>query len=488
MLNFLECTDFYKTDHRRQMPVGTEFILENFTPRAGRDPNDTGAVFFGLDGHLFYDLSILADKTFFNQRLPDVIYEYQEMLDNCLGPTEIGTEHIKALHNLGYLPLEYCALPEGTFVPYKIPMFTVANTHKDFAWVVGYLETLTSCRVWQACTSATTARRNRKILDYWAEKTGSSQSEVDYQGHDFSFRGMGGAEAAVFSGAGHALSFKGSDTIPVHRFLKTVYAADPQDTIKSVPATEHMVMCLGSKNTEMSTFDRLLELYPTGIVSVVSDTWDLWKVLTEILPALKFKIMTRDGKLVIRPDSGDPVKILTGDMQADSKHPAHKGVVELLWDIFGGIRNNKGYKIVDSHIGTIYGDSINTPRTDEICSRLWQKGFVSTSAVLGYGSYQYQYVTRDTHGFAIKATWAQVKGREEFLFKDPITDDGVKKSARGRLVVIHEKGELRLIDGLTSAEQQQYQTRNLLQPVWRNGIFRSRNNHLSSLRERVRKN
>lgn len=469
MLNFLECTDFYKTDHRRQAAPGTTRILENWTPRAGRDDGSTGAVFLGLQGHLKYDLTDLANCTFFSRPKAEVLYEYQSMLDDCLGPTEIGTEHIAALHDLQYLPLEYCALPEGTFVPYKVPMFTVENTHDDFAWVAGYLETLTSCRVWQACTSATTARRNRQLLDLWAHTTGGDKSFVDLQGHDFSFRGMGGPEAAAFSGSGHLLYFKGSDTIPAIRFIKNVYAGKGQIGT-SVSATEHMVMCLGGREDELTTFNRLLDLYPTGVFSVVSDTWDLWEVHTAILPKLKNRIMERKGKMVIRPDSGDPVLILTGDPAADSRHPAHKGVVELQWDLFSGIRNKLGYKSVDPHIGSIYGDSINTERTAEICRRLADKGFVSTSSALGYGSYTYQYVTRDTHGFAIKATWAKVNGEERKLFKDPITDSGIKKSARGRLAVVKRNNELVLVDDL-SQEQHSWYSQNLLQPVWRDGRF-----------------
>lgn len=485
MLSFIECTDFYKTDHRRQMAPGTGFILENWTPRAGRDPSDTGAVFMGLQGHLHYDLGELAQRTFFNKSKAEVLYEYQSLMDSCLGPNEIGTEHIAALHDLQYLPLQYCALPEGTFTPYKIPMFTIENTHKDFAWVVGYLETLTSSRVWQTCTSASTALKNRKVLEKYAALTGADRAFIDWQGHDFSFRGMPGPEAAAYSGAGHLAVFKGSDTIPAFRFLRDAYDGVPGEMGGSVAATEHMVMCLGGKEDEIETFRRLMKLYPKGIFSVVSDTWDLWKVHTDILPQLKDEIMARVGKVVIRPDSGDPVKILTGDPQADSKHPAHKGVVELQWDLFGGTRNKKGFKEVDGHIGSIYGDSINTGRTRDICVRLMEKGFVSTSSVLGYGSYSYQFVTRDTHGFAIKATWAEVNGEERQLFKDPITDSGVKKSAKGRMVVIQNAaGNLQLLDGKTRGQQQRWED-NLLQPVWRDGKFLFRNS-LEMIRQRLR--
>ena len=473
MLSFMECTDFYKTDHRRQMESGTTRILENFTPRAGRIKGVDRVAFLGLDAHLKYDLTDLANDTFFSRPKRHVLYEYESLMDSSLGPNGIGIEHIAALHDMQYLPLEYCALPEGTLVPYKIPMFTVENTHDDFAWVQGYLESLSSSRLWQCCTSATLAHRFRRMLDCYAGMTGGDLEFVKWQGHDFSFRGMPGPEAAAMSGIGHLASFKGTDTIPALRIIRDVYGGKGMIG-GSVPATEHMVMCLGGKETEIETFRRLLKLYPTGIVSIVSDTWDLWHVLTQILPQLKDEIMAREGKLVIRPDSGDPVKILTGDMQADSRHPAHKGVVECQWDVFKGSRNALGFRSLDSHIGSIYGDSITYERGEEICKRLADKGFVSTSSVLGIGSYSYQYVTRDTHGFAVKATWAKVRGEERMLFKDPITDDGVKKSARGRLVVVNNYGEAALIDGLTYDQEKRY-VFNQLQPVWRNGRFIKRN-------------
>lgn len=164
---------------------------------------------------------------------------------------------------------------------------------------------------------------------------------------------------------------------------------------------------------EYQVFKRLLGTYPTGILSVVSDTFDLFKVITEYLPRLKEEILSRDGKLVIRPDSGDPVDIICGlntnpkaleafkyydDVDEWDRHE-FKGVVELLWEVFGGTVNEQGYKVLDSHIGVIYGDSITLERANEICRRLEEKGFASTNVVLGIGSFTYQYNTRDTFGF-----------------------------------------------------------------------------------------
>jgi nicotinamide phosphoribosyltransferase len=269
------------------------------------------------------------------------------------------------------------------------------------------------------------------------------------------------------SGAGHLLFFTGTDTIPAIDFLEDYYDAYSDFVGGSVAATEHSVMCAGGDENERETFERLLELYPNGIVSVVSDTWDLWNVLTNIVPSLKDRILAREGKLVIRPDSGDPVKIIVGDELAPVGSPERKGVIELLWDTFGGVITDKGYKLLDSHIGAIYGDSITYDRLNAILDGLEKKGFASANMVFGIGSFSYQYVTRDTYGFAMKATEVEINGVSKPIFKDPVTDGGLKKSAKGRLSVISEGGTLVLMDEADEITE----AKSILRPVWRNGEF-----------------
>ena len=221
-------------------------------------------------------------------------------------------DHIRALHDLGYLPLELRALPEGTQVPIGIPMFVMWNTNPEFFWLTNYLETTLSSIVWGPSTAATLAKRYRRILEHWIGETGGDPDFIDWQGHDFSYRGMYGSEAAMLSGAGHLLSFTGTDTVPAIDFLEDFYNADSDNELVggSVPATEHSVMCMGTEDGEIETFHRLItDLYPNGIVSIVSDTWDYWKVWTDYLPALHDEIRASDGTVTIRPDSGDPVKI-----------------------------------------------------------------------------------------------------------------------------------------------------------------------------------
>lgn len=209
--------------------------------------------------------------------------------------------------------------------------------------------------------------------------------------------------------------------------------------------SEHAVMCAGGheKDSERETYRRLIEdVYPTGIVSLVSDTWDLWHVVEEILPSLKNSIMARDGKLVIRPDSSKttPDDILCGWADGETEIE-RKGLVEALWDIFGGTVNEKGFKTLDSHIGAIYGDAIYRDRMDNILRRLSEKGFTSDNVVFGIGSYTYQMVTRDTYNQAVKATAVKVDGQYREIFKDPATDSGGKKSAKGFIAVHKDEND-----------------------------------------------
>lgn len=462
--------DGYKADHRRQYPDGFEHILSNSTARSSRIPGQDHVIFFGLQYFLARYLIEEFNRTFFHQDVDVACRKYERRMLGYLGPNGIGSDHIRALHNLGFLPVEFRALPEGAMVPLGVPMYVMEDTMAGFGWIVNYIETLTQSVMWLPTTSATTASRFRKILEAGAELTGSDVDFIDWQGHDFSFRGMHNPESATLSGLGHLLFFTGSDTVPCWDMAEEYYGGFAEDFLVcgSVAATEHSVVCAGGAGNEYNTVGRLLDLYPTGILSYVSDTWDLWTVLTDVVPALKDKIMERDGKLVIRPDSGDPIKIVCGDPDSAPGTPEHKGVIELLWDTFGGTESVTGHKILDSHIGCIYGDGISEDRMHGIIDILARKGFASQNMVFGLGSYTYTFVTRDTYGIAMKATWCMIDGVAYDMFKDPITDDGGKRSAKGRLAVhLGDDGKYILIQQATPAQE----ATSLLRPVWRNGEF-----------------
>ena len=480
-MNGLLLTDGYKTGHHQQYPEGTEQVYSNWTPRSSKyAPEGCDRVLSFGQQYVITWLHDYFDTNFFLRPKEQVCNEIEEELSLYLNAPYDGS-HYRALHDLGYLPIRVKSLPEGIEVPIRVPMLTVVNTHKDFYWVTNFLETILSTMLWQPMTSASIALLYKRIFKKWVLKTDAENlSFIDFQGHDFSMRGMGGLQSALSSGLGHAAVFLGSDTLPVISGMRKYYNAEGF-VIGSVNATEHSVMCAGTKDDEIGTFRNLMNTYPNGILSVVSDTWDLWKVLTAYLPTLKEEILGRDGKLVIRPDSGDPVDIICGtNREMNGSTPQEKGVVELLWETFGGTVNEQGFKVLDSHIGAIYGDSITTERAENICQHLHDKGFASTNVILGIGSFTYQFKTRDTFGFAMKATSVVVNGQRREIFKDPITDDGVKKSAKGLVKVIKEDNQYALVDQVTEEEEKEGE----LKVIYEDGRFRE-NVNLQTIRERI---
>lgn len=501
-LKAIKLIDGYKTGHIYQYPEGTELVYSNFTPRTDRlaahkSPEwDRKVVFFGLQGLVKWLLIDLFNDTFFKAAKDEVVADYARTMDAYLGPGLVTPEHIAALHDLGYLPIEIKALPEGSRVDIGVPLFTIKNTKPEFFWLTNYLETLLSAEAWKSSNNATVAFEYRRLLEKFAKETGAPLDFVLWQGHDFSMRGMSGVYDAAQSGAGHLLSFLGTDTIPAIDYLEEYYGGKSTFVGGSVPATEHSVMCMGGKETEVETFRRLItKVVPSGVVSIVSDTWDFWKVITEYAAELKDEILARQpnalglAKVVFRPDSGDPVDILCGtaipvatysdvlhlkpgdiavtpdgtylkignygEYKIDNPTPEMKGAVECLWDLFGGTQTEKGYKVLNQRVGLIYGDSITLARAEEIMSRLKAKGFASCNSVFGIGSYTYQYATRDTYGMAMKATFGIVNGEVRELFKDPVTDSGTKKSARGLLRVEAEGGRFVLHDQQTPDQEAQ---------------------------------
>jgi nicotinamide phosphoribosyltransferase len=469
--------DFYKTGHIDQYPENTETIYSTWIPRSNKYfPRADKVVAFGFQAFIKKWLIEYFNEHFFNREKEVVVAEYKRVIKHTLGVENPKADHIEDLHDLGYLPILIMAVKEGTRVPVRVPMLTIENTDERFFWVTNFLETILSNQLWLPSTSATIAYTYRQLLDEYALKTVGNTDGVQFQGHDFSMRGMGAFEASVNSGMAHLLSFVGTDTIPAINALEEYYNANIETELvgTSIPATEHSVMCAYGNTNEFELFKRLMtEVYPNGFFSVVSDTWDFWKVVTEYLPALKNEILNRDGRVVIRPDSGDPVKILVGDPEGTTE-AERKGLIECLYDIFGGTVTDRGYKVLDGHIGAIYGDSITLDRAEAILRHLEAKGFASTNVVFGIGSFTYQFNTRDTFGFAMKATYAVVDGEERFLLKDPKTDDGTKKSLTGLVAVVEgEDGELKAIDGLNSEDyyvQGLYEV-DQLEPVFNNGTL-----------------
>lgn len=562
--------DFYKLSHQEQYPEGTEVIYSTWTPRSNKYiPMIDRVVAFGFQYFVKEYLIDYFNENFFDRPKDEVVAEYTRFIKFAMGVENPKTKHIEDLHDLGYLPLLVKAVKEGTMVPIRVPMLTIENTEPRFFWLTNYVESLLSSEIWQPSTAASIATQYYKIGKKYAEETVGNIEHLPFQFHDFSFRGMEGLHGAATSGAAHLLPFVGTDSVPSIYFHEKYYNANIEKELvgTSIPATEHSVMCANSDpddRDEYENFKRIItELYPNGFVSIVSDTYDFWKVVREILPRLKQDILNRDGRVVIRPDSGDPVSIICGKniedltksryvdtledakdifyetlmdkLREDTPHgkcgdseiegvfkfegkyyklvieveynrydkqyyyiDGHNesyfkeftprlsdiGLIEALWNIFGGTVNNLGYKILDPHIGAIYGDSITLERSEIIFGRLKEKGFASCNVVLGVGSYTYQYNTRDTFGFAVKATYAKINGVEKQLFKDPKTDDGTKRSQRGKVAVYSAPEGIIYYDELNEAEEKESQGENLLEPIFKDGKL-IRDESLLDIRERL---
>lgn len=496
MTNVLLNCDAYKISHKGFMDAGTEVIYSNFTARSDKylpvlkDRFDSKAVFFGLQYFVVDYLMNEWNNTFFSQPKDKVIAKFKRLVDAYLGAGAVSMEHFEELHDLGYLPIEIKALPEGSRVNIKVPMLTIKNTDKRFAWLTNYLETVMSCELWKPITTATIIAEYRKLVNEYALKTTDSLDGTMFQLHGFEFRGMSGRKDAAINGAAFLLSSCGTDTIPAIELLEDFYNADctKEFIAASVPASEHSIACLGTAvKGELESYRKWITVdYPTGIVSLVSDTYDYWKVLTEYLPALKADILARPvnaiglSKVVIRPDSGNPADIICGNPLAVVGSPEYKGSIQLLWETFGGTVSEQGYKVLDSHIGLIYGDSITLEVALDVFRRLEAKGFASTNVVFGVGSYTMQYLTRDSLGMAVKAVYAEVDGVGYELFKDPITDSGMKKSAKGLLRVEQEGDNFVLYDQQTKEQEQQ----GALQTVFKDGVLVS-STSLQEIRARL---
>ena len=560
-------TDFYKTIHHLAYVPGLDYLVSYWTPRMTRIENVDKVVMFGLQALIKNHLIVCFYINFFNRPWEEIEAEYKRVIAHTMTEQAADTTELKKLHSLGYLPIQISAVPEGTRVNVKTPMFEIRNTVKGYGWLVNYLETYISVNIWQPMTAATIAYRYREIVNEYYEKTVVGGIPSSACG-DFSMRGMPAEEAAFRASAAHLLSFTGTATIPAILWLEDYYNCDcTKETVgRGVPSTEHSVMSSYGREGEFECYRHLIEdVFPNGPLSIVSDTYDYWNVLTNYLPRLKDSIAKRNGKIVIRGDSGDPVDIICGELNAedymeidgltedgieayfkkyaadkyswggaseswyrvrignylyevncyhewcepdewdDEGHyiadvseveikkieitPAMKGTIECLMDTFGYTINEKGYKVLPVYIGAIYGDSITLGRIGDIYKRCADKKIAVSNVTLGIGSFTYQYVTRDSLGFALKATNSIVDGVERQIYKDPKTDkckgNNFKKSQKGMVYVYRDGDDILYKDHLTFAdlEKPEYAD-NLLRPVFRDGELLV-DESLATIRERL---
>lgn len=529
-MNPLFMSDSYKLSHLKMSIPGTQYIYSNLTFRFDKyfkqlyPDFDHKAVWFGLQAFIKKTLIKQWNEEFFNKPKDEVLNELK-LLTSAFAMTDFS--HFEALHDLGYLPIEIKSLPEGSLINMGTPGLTIVNTHPDFQWLTNYLESVISAEIWKPTTIATVGREFRKLSNQWALKTTGSVEGTEFQNHDFGYRGTANTESSAACGAGFLLSTLGTDNIPAIDFVGRYYNTDVVENpvAFSIPASEHSVTTLGinyynaedKQQGELEYLKWLLtEVQPSGLFSYVADSYDYWGFLEHIIPTLKDIIMSRDGKYVVRPDSGNVIDVICGKQFPDysdepTLHSAalsfaydfeseednfegiilyqkhyhkvkisinrdrlglidnyivdsideynltveDKGTVEWLYETFGGTKTEQGYKLLDPHIGMIYGDGITYERAEQIFNRLHEKGFASINVVFGIGSWTMNQVSRDSLGIAVKATNAIVNGKQIPIYKQPKTDS-TKNSAKGLLKVIkNEDGSYTTLNNVTVEEEQQ---------------------------------
>lgn len=492
--NALLLKDFYKAIHCELLPDGMSKSVSYFTPRSSRVNRWDGVVNFGLQAFCKTWLIDYFNENFFNKTEEEVVAEYSRVMDNSFGKGLCDYEKIKKLHRLGYLPIEIVSLPEGVIVPIHCPIFGITNTHPDFAWLGQALESLISAEMWYPMVCATVGHTYREVVDKWYDKTCDDNVPRRRALGNFDFRGDQGLDAALKAGSAWCLSFVNSATVPVIPYLEHYYNCDceKEEVAFGAVSTEHFVMCSNSAKDiadnpdyEYADIDPhrervfikklLTEYYPNTSFSCVSDSYDYWNVVDNILPTLKDEILNHNGCMLVRGDSGDCIKVVTE-------------TVFHLWDIFGGTINSKGYKVLNPHVKALYGDSITIQRAEQIYEILEKNGFAASNVSLGIGSFSMHCIeedgmlkpfTRDTFSMAIKSVYAEFTDEngnvtQMPVYKDPKTDREVgggnfKKSQKGCCVVTKENGVYKYTDNWTYEFAHKLATKQEMLTIFKDG-------------------
>ena len=439
--NILLLTDSYKVSHARQYPNGTEVVYSYFESRGGDFPKVT---FFGLQYFLQEYLEgpvVTADR----------IDQAEMILSSHFGPgftfPRERWEYILTEHD-GKLPVKIKAVREGTAVGTHNVMLTIENTDHKCWWLTNYLETLL-VQVWYPSTVASNSKACRDIILRYLEETGDP-SLIDFKLHDFGYRGSTSVESAGIGGCSHLVSFLGTDTLAATILAYNHYSCDMAGF--SIPASEHSTITSWGRENEVDAFKNMLELYPTGLVACVSDSFDIYKACSDLWgKELRDQILNRDGTLVVRPDSGDPITVLLE-------------CLELLGKAFGYTTNEKGYKVLDPHVRIIQGDGIDREAIEDILDTLMLKGWSADNLAFGSGGGLLQRFDRDTSKYAFKCSWIQVNGEGRDVYKDPVTSKG-KRSKPGRLTLLHDPYRKEFF----TAPEAEAKGRNCLQKVFENG-------------------
>lgn len=445
MIGVIIDSDSYKTSHNRQYPPGTTRVFSYLESRGGQFDDQ---VMFGLQYILKEYLTgvVVTDQQI--DMAKAIVESHMGSPDTF---NEAGWRYIVREHG-GRLPLKISAVPEGTRITPHNALVTVVNTDPKCYWLVNYMETALM-RVWYPITVATLSRNIRTIIEHYLEFTGSPE-RIDFMLQDFGSRGSTSRESASIGGAAHLVNFQGSDTMVAIPFLMKYYGATTMPCY-SVPASEHSTITSWGRRHEAQAYHNLLTQYPTGIVSIVSDSYDIFDACEFIYgEELRDLIMQRDGVLVIRPDSGDII-------------PTMLRILEILGRKFGTTVNSKGFRVLPPQVRVLQGDGMNINTIRDLCAALMNAGWsLDNIACFGMGGKLLQGVDRDTLKFAFKCCAIEIDGVWSPVYKDPVTDPG-KTSKKGIVYVLKNGRKYETYTKLTLdpvAEDQ-------LIPVFENGYM-----------------
>lgn len=439
--NIIARTDSYKVAHFKQYPDGTTRVFSFFESRGGRYP---AVQLFGLQCLI---KKHLLGKVVTEEKIQEAKELFTDHFGNAELFNEAGWRHILEAHD-GHLPIEIRAVAEGTLVPVSNVLVTVENTDPKVPWLTNYIETLL-VELWYPTTVATQSYYMKKEILRYLEETGTP-ADINFKLHDFGFRGSTSVESAGIGGMAHLVNFKGTDTIEALRYAKAYY--NEKMAGFSIPAAEHSTITSWGRDHEVDAYRNMLEQYPSGLVAVVSDSYNIFEACEKLWGGiLRDEVLARDGVLVIRPDSGDPIEVLPK-------------VLDILGRKFGYTTNDKGYKVLNPKVRLIQGDGIDHKSIGVILEALKQAKWSADNIAFGSGGGLLQKLDRDTQKFAFKCSAALVSGEWIDVLKDPITDPG-KKSKAGRLALIKKDGKY------ATVKEENAGGENLLIPVFRNGVL-----------------
>lgn len=456
-LNTVELTDSYKVSHWKQYPPGTTKIYSFFESRGGKFPEVT---FYGLQ---YYLKRYLSGSIVTRENVEEAAEDFEAHFGTSGLYNRAGWERILTVHK-GRLPILIKAVPEGTNVPTRNVLMTVENTDPELPWATNYAETLLSM-IWYPSTVATQSRYMRRRIQKYLDETGDP-SLIGFKLHDFGFRGSTSVESAGIGGSAHLVNFMGTDTFQGIRVAKKYYGECMAGF--SIPAAEHSTITSWGKENESAAYANMLKAFPTGLVAVVSDSYDIYNACREIWgKELKDAVLSRDGVLVVRPDSGYPPDVVVR-------------VLETLGEAFGYEVNEKGYKTLNPKVRVIQGDGIDYEMLDKILAAMKIAGWSADNIAFGSGGGLLQKMDRDTQRFAFKCSATEIGGAWRDVMKDPITDPG-KRSKAGRLALVCENGVYRTI---REEEAERLGLANELVPVFKDGELLV-DQSFASIRERA---